>query len=82
MKLFSLILIAVLALSACTDEASSLRALESQGFTDISFTGHDMWSCGKDDTYSTGFVATNTNGQRISGTVCCGFLTKGCTIRY
>lgn len=84
MKRFSIVILAVLALSltACTDEESSRRALEAQGFKDITFTGYDMWSCGEDDTYSTGFTATNVNGQRVSGTVCCGLVAKACTIRY
>jgi hypothetical protein len=69
-------------LMACTDEASTIRTLSSAGYTDIITTGYDMWACGDDDTYSTGFNAKNPAGQIVTGTVCCGFMTKGCTIRF
>lgn len=26
--------------------------------------------------------ATNGNGQRVRGTVCCGYFVKGCTLRW
>lgn len=68
-------------LPACTAEDRSRRALEAQGFTQIDMTGYDMFSCGEDDTFSTGFIATNPNGNRVTGTVCCGWI-KDCTIRW
>ena len=67
--------------SACTDEAASRTALENYGFTEIRFTGFDMWACGKGDDFATGFVATNPTGKRVTGTVCCGLL-KSCTVRF
>lgn len=77
-----LLLVAVLfALVSCTDEDASHKALRSQGFTNISFTGYEHFSCSEDDVYKTGFVATNPNGQRVEGTVCCGFF-KSCTVRW
>lgn len=84
MKL-SLIVAAIgcLALMAgCTDEENTVRTLESAGFTHVKTTGYAFWECGKDDTFHTGFTATNPAGKEVSGTVCCGLLTKGCTIRF
>jgi hypothetical protein len=77
-KLFAL---AILAL-ACTDEDNTVRTLQAHGFTNIQTTGFNPWSCGQDDTFSTGFIATNASGQKVSGTVCCGFIGKGCTVRF
>ncbi len=72
----------VTALSACTDDASTVRTLQAHGFTSISTTGFDAFECGQGDAYSTGFTATNPAGQRVSGTVCCGLWSKGCTVRF
>lgn len=66
---------------ACTDESGARRALESQGFTSITFTGYRWMSCGRDDDFATGFIATNPTGKRVDGVVCCG-LMKGCTVRF
>ena len=84
MKKVLLVVLVVCAtfISGCTDEESSRRALHAQGFTDISFTGWSPLVCSDSDTFSTGFSAKNPNGQYVNGTVCCGLLTKGCTIRY
>lgn len=68
-------------LAACSNSDASRRALEQQGFTDIETTGWSPMSCSDDDTFSTGFKATNAQGQRVSGTVCCGWL-KNCTVRW
>jgi len=74
-------LVAAILLIGCTDEAGTRRALEGEGFTDISVNGYDAWSCGKDDTYATKFTATNARGKVVSGVVCCGDF-KGCTVRF
>lgn len=79
---YILILISCLFLFGCTDEISSRRALEAQGFTEIEFTGYKFFACGDDDTFHTGFRATNPNGQRVEGTVCCGWIAKDCTVRW
>lgn len=70
-------------LSACTDETSSRRALENEGYENIHFTGYAPFSCSDDDTFKTGFTATKPKQPDVivKGTVCCGIL-KGCTIRY
>lgn len=67
---------------ACTDETSSKDALRKAGFTDVEITGYSWYSCGENDFYSTGFKATNVNGERVEGTVCCGLIAKDCTIRF
>lgn len=77
-----LLIFATLLFFACTDESNAQRTLENFGFTNISFTGHDWWSCGEDDSSSTGFIATNKDGKRVSGTVCCGMIFKNCTVRF
>lgn len=63
-----------------TDEESSKKALESQGFTDIRFTGKKSFDC-ESELFRTGFNAKNTQGKEVSGTVCCGLL-KSCTVRW
>ena len=80
-----LALAAVLAtttLSGCTDEASARRTLNASGFKDVQITGYEWFSCGEDDASHTGFIATNPNGARVSGVVCCGLVFKACTIRF
>jgi hypothetical protein len=59
------------------------RALEFEGFTDIEMAGYQPFMCGERDSafLSEGFSATNANGVRVEGMVCCGFF-KGCTIRW
>lgn len=75
-------LVGLVFLVGCTDEGSSYRTLQAHGFTDITFTGWSPFVCSKDDRFSTGFTARNSAGQQVSGTVCCGLLTKGCTVRF
>lgn len=40
------IALTILALSSCTDEDASRRALEAQGFENIEFHGYAFWECG------------------------------------
>lgn len=77
-----LILLSVLAMTGCTDEAATRSTLDKSGYTDIVITGYSPWVCGDDDTYETGFRAKNPAGKIVEGTVCCGALTKGCTVRF
>lgn len=67
-------------LAACSASDASTRALQMHGFTDIETTGWSPLSCGN-DAFSTGFRATNPQGQRVEGAVCCGLL-KNCTVRF
>ena len=57
-------------------------ALRDAGYTDISTGGYGLFSCGRDDFYSTKFTATNIYGNKINGVVCSGLIFKGSTIRY
>jgi hypothetical protein len=68
--------------AGCTNESDTIRTLQNAGFSNVNVTGYSWFECGQDDTFHTGFEATNPTGMRVSGTVCCGFLGKGCTIRF
>lgn len=57
------------------------EALENQGFTDVQLGDHAWYGCSKDDSFNSHFTATNANGRRVSGIVCCG-TWKGCTVRW
>lgn len=70
-----------LLLSACADPNNANEVLVDAGYKDIRITGWSMFGCGKDDTYSTGFVAISPGGRKVEGVVCSGFLFKGATIR-
>lgn len=83
MKKATLILLALLAIvsTSCTNEKKTREILQKEGYTDIKITGYDAFECSDQDSYSTGFCATNAAGNRVCGTVC-GGLFKGYTIRY
>ena len=66
----------------CSAPDRTIDTLEKGGFSEIKTTGWEVWGCGEDDTFSTGFEATNANGERVSGVVCCGLVAKSCTIRF
>lgn len=67
----------------CSGDADHARTLiESSGFRDVNIGGPSRWSCGGDDTFSNTFTARGGAGRRVEGVVCCGFLTKACTIRF
>jgi hypothetical protein len=68
-------------LAACVDESNTVRTLQNHGFSNIQTTGWTPFTCSEDDAFSTGFVAINATGQKVSGTVCCGLL-KSCTVRF
>lgn len=69
------------ALAGCSDPETAVRVAEAHGFRDVEVTGWSAFSCSEDDTFSTGFEATNVEGQRVSGTVCSNLLVKGATLR-
>lgn len=82
MKIYKwIILISILCLFGCTDSDNAYKVLHSQGYTNIEITGYCFFGCGKDDTKSTGFVATAPNGDIVEGVVCQGLFTKGATVR-
>lgn len=76
------LVLASLLLTSCGNDSDTIRTLRSAGYTDIRSTGWEPFSCGQDDTWSTGFSAVNPVGKRVTGVVCCGLVFKGCTIRF
>lgn len=78
------IILAILALSltACYNSDDAIDAAHKAGLKDVEVTGHDWFACSEDDFYSTGFTATNAQGERVEGTACSGFFFKGTTIRW
>lgn len=68
----------------CTSDADfrkGARQLELQGYTEIENTGYSMWCCSDEDTYSTGFEATDKDGEIVTGCFCSSW-GKGVTIRF
>ena len=61
--------------------SDSETALHSAGFSEVVVGDHAYFECGRGDVSSLAFTATNPNGDRVSGTVCCGWF-KGCTVRF
>lgn len=80
--LIAMLAVSMLTVASCTSEPRTTSTLQKAGYTDITAGGYDFWECGDDDTYATKFRARNPNGQMVSGTVCCGLIGKGCTIRF
>ena len=76
-----LLILCLLFLSACTDQPTATRILAQEGYDHIHFTGYNWFACGREDFYSTGFIASK-NGKTIKGTVCSGLLFRNATIRY
>ena len=72
--------VALLMVSACTDDDRTLRVLREQGYTDIKVTGYAAFMCSDSDTFSTGFTAKTASGAPVRGAVCSGWL-KGATVR-
>jgi len=72
----------LLSATACTSETDARKALTGAGFSEITMTGYNIWSCSESDFFHTGFRAKNVNGLPVEGTVCSGLLFKGSTIRF
>lgn len=72
---------ACLLLAGCSDEQTARRVLAANGLHDIRITGYRWLGCAKDEAYSTGFSATTTGGETITGVVCSGW-GKGATVRF
>lgn len=77
MKLFLLFLL--LFVAGCTQPDKATIALQRDGYTEIQITGYSWFGCGKDDDFSTGFIAKK-NGKQVTGVYCSGWW-KGGTIR-
>lgn len=81
MKNILLAIALILSLSACSSHNDAVEALQALGMKDIETTGYRFFGCPKDDSFHTGFVATNPQGQRVSGVVCSGWIMGG-TVRF
>lgn len=76
----SIALLALLFLSACTQEPEKIKGiLTADGYTNVTVGGYAVWSCGEKDTFANTFVG-DKNGMRVKGVVCGGVL-KNNTIR-
>ena len=73
--------IIAITLISCTDEKNTRSTLQKARYSKITTTGWIPFTCGENDSFSTGFKAKNSAGQMVEGVVCCGLL-KSCTIRF
>jgi len=81
-EILTIIALASLSLTACTDKEGAIRAIENEGMHTISVGGYAWFSCEKSDNYRTKFKAYSSDSSRIvTGCVCAGVL-KGSTIRF
>jgi hypothetical protein len=64
-----------------TRQSEARRTVERSGLSDVKAGGLNFWECGQNDKIGRDFTATNTQGARVSGVVCCGYW-KSCTIRW
>lgn len=80
MKKILFVLVLSSFVTGCYDPGKAKDVLVKSGYSDISIDGYGWFSCGKDDWYSTAFVAKSPNGSEVTGSVCSGFF-KGNTIR-
>lgn len=81
MKKFIIAGALALGLAVCTDTPTAERILRQNGYTEIEMTGYQPFSCGKEDTYHTGFRAKAPGGGHVAGVVCSAWLI-GVTIRF
>lgn len=82
--LSSLTVVVISSLCSCSsnnDFNKGKQQLKNQGYTNISNTGYSFFCCSEEDTFSTGFKATDKNGNKVTGCFCSGLL-KGITIRF
>lgn len=82
MKKFIMTVLAVAALSGCTDADNAERILESNGYSNIQITGYNWFGCSEDDFQHTGFNAVGPTGKPVTGTVCSGIFFKNSTVRF
>ena len=74
----------ILSAIACGAGDEGKHAVESSGFTDVVMGDTAYWGCGKNDDANSHFTATNAQGRRVSGVVCCNMVGcgKACTVRF
>jgi hypothetical protein len=80
----------LLVLTGCgylVDDEDVCRSTTTQGYSECRITGrheispHMLGGCGDDDELAADVAAKNPAGRTVSFTVCCGWPSKGCTIR-
>lgn len=80
-KLIGIIIFGICLAGCLTTDDEARETLDKAGFTNISTGDNVFLGCGSGDKYGLEFTATNPNGRRVSGVVCCGNW-KSCTIRF
>lgn len=65
-----------------SDDAKVIEAAEKHGLANVRITGWNPLECSDGDSIARGFRATNANGRDVTGTICCGYMLKGCTVRW
>lgn len=84
MKKITLLLFLLFLLQSCTNKnhfEKGKHQLEMQGYTDIKYTGYSVFCCDEKDTYSSGFICKDKQGNDVKGCICSGVF-KGITIRF
>jgi len=76
----TVLMLTIVAFSACTDKKGAKKALERSGYKVITVGGYDF-TTESEDTYQTRFKAVALNGDTVTGTVSKGTFGKGSTIR-
>lgn len=85
-----LVILAAAALSGCgllVSDDAAVHAAENAGITnpvvtDTHYFFPSLSGCGKDDAVGFDVSGVNPQGRKITVTVCCGAVFKGCTVRY
>ncbi len=69
---------------ACSTGPEGVRAVESQGFSQVELGAVSTWRCGRGDSFGNEFTAVNALGKHVTGFVCCGSsgCGKACTVRF
>ena len=75
------VLVAMVLTSGCTQPQKAKQVVEGAGYSNVVITGWRPFAGSDDDTFKTGFRATDQRGKVVTGTVCSGLLFKGSTIR-
>lgn len=95
-KLLTILILSAVVFGGCASASSPTNrqptaektraehVLEENGYENINITGAAILGCSEDDSIFTSkhFTAKNSAGNNVEGTVCCGLLLKGCTVRF
>ena len=84
MRKFQVVIVMAMALMAgcLTGKQEATEALEGAGMSNVQTGGAAWFACSEDDKeWGRKFEATNAQGKRAKGVVCCGIF-KGCTVRW